>query len=75
MTKNKYNKKYKKDSNKDSKHVHQFEKCIVRERNGIYTFLSIGKKCKYCKKLMLENLLLTNKVPKSLKDLPIIDIN
>ena len=69
--------KYKKKSNKEytkrSSHRHEYESCIVREHYKGYVFLTFGKRCKYCNRVIKEGLLMTAEIPEKYIDLPVVE--
>lgn len=57
-----------------SDHKHEYEKCIIKEQEGVYTFLYLGRKCKYCNRIQKDKFLFTNEIPEDVRDLPVVEV-
>lgn len=62
-----------KESKPKSDHKHEYEMCVIKEQNGVYTFLSLGRRCKHCKRYKADKFLFESEIPEEYKDLPVID--
>lgn len=68
----KFHHKKLKETKSKSDHKHIYEECVIVEKSGHYNFITLGKRCKFCNRLVKGRFLLTNEIPEEYKDLPII---